>query len=314
MGGIVAVGEGGKGLVRAGAGALGTTNLKAIAAMVGATAAFSCGDAAMKLVSVGLPTGESVFVRGLCSAMLVTMAAFWTGSIYALRRAWVRAMGWRCAGDVGGALFFQAALARMPFADIMGILQLTPLSLTAASALLLGERVGWRRWSAVFFGCIGAWLVIKPGSSSFNAWAILAVLAVASSTLRDVSTRRLDASLSPLVIMMLSQLAVSSAGLACVAFETWALPSLAQLAYLAFASISSMIGHLCVIFSLRSGEVSAVAPFRYAGMAWALLLGLLIWNELPDALSLLGILVLASAGLYTFYREQQLRRLRAGRH
>ena len=82
----------------------------------------------------------------------------------------MRAMGWRGVGDVGSALFFLAALARMPFADLMGILQMTPLSLTAASALFLGEHIGWRRWTAVVTGFAGALLVIKPGSSAFNAW------------------------------------------------------------------------------------------------------------------------------------------------
>jgi len=94
-------------------------------------------------------------------------------------------------------------------------------------------------------------------------------------------------------------------------FETWKVPSAGELFALIFASVFSLLGHLCVISSLRSGEVAAVAPFRYAGIVWAILLGLLIWNQLPDALSLAGILVLISAGLYTFYREQKLRRLRS---
>jgi drug/metabolite transporter (DMT)-like permease len=64
-----------------------------------------------------------------------------------------------------------------------------------------------------------------------------------------------------------------------------------------------------VIYSLRSGEVAAVAPFRYAGIVWAILIGYAIWQQLPDGFSLAGILILVSAGLYTFYREQQLRRL-----
>lgn len=179
-------------------------NLKGIAAMVAATALFTCGDAAMKLVSTSLPTGQTVFLRGVSTVTIVTIAAFWTGAIYRLRNALVRAMGWRSAGDVGSALFFQAALARMPFADLMGILQMTPLSLTAASALFLGEHVGWRRWTAVATGFAGALLVIKPGSSAFNAWALLGVLSVLCGTLRDVSTRRLDVALSPLLIMMLS--------------------------------------------------------------------------------------------------------------
>ena len=72
--------------------------------------------------SSSLPTGETVFLRGVSTVTIVTIAAFWTGAIYRLRDAFVRAMGWRSAGDVGSALFFQAALARMPFADLMGIL------------------------------------------------------------------------------------------------------------------------------------------------------------------------------------------------
>src|SRR5262245_63547907 len=140
--------------------------------MVPATALFTCGDAAMKLVSGSLPTGETVFVRGVSTVTIVTIAAFWTGAVYRLRDELVRAMGWRSVGDVGSALFFQAALARMPFADLMGILQMTPLSLTAASALFLGEQVGWRRWTAVATGFVGALLVIKPGSNAFNAWAL----------------------------------------------------------------------------------------------------------------------------------------------
>jgi drug/metabolite transporter (DMT)-like permease len=290
---------------------LGAGNLKGIAAMVVATAVFTCGDASMKLVSGALPTGECVFVRGLCSALLVGAAAFWTGAILALRRAFVPAMGWRCAGDVGSSLFFQGALARMPFADLMGILQMTPLGLTAASALFLGERVGWRRWTAVAVGLGGALMVIKPGASTFNGWAVFGMLAVLSATARDIATRRLDAALSPLLILALSQLAVAGAALGCAAFERWAMPTAHQLLHLVCASVFSLIGHLCVIYSLRSGEISAVAPFRYAGMLWAILLGFSIWHELPDALSFVGIVILASAGLYTFYREQQLRRLRA---
>ena len=283
-------------------------NLKGIAAMVAATALFTCGDAAMKLVSTSLATGETVFLRGLSTITIVTIAAFWTGAIYRLRDALVPAMGWRSVGDVGSALFFQGALARMPFADLMGILQMTPLSLTAASALFLGEHVGWRRWTAVATGFAGALLVIKPGSSAFNAWALLGVLSVLCGTLRDVSTRRLDVALSPLLIMLLSQLVVAAAGLACLAFEAWKVPSVGELFALVFASVFSLVGHLCVIYSLRSGEMAAVAPFRYAGIVWAILLGFLIWKELPDTLSLGGISILVSAGLYTLYREQQLRR------
>ena len=118
------------------------------------------------------------------------------------------------------------------------------------------------------------------------------MLSVLCGTLRDVSTRRLDVAISPLIIMMLSQIVVAASGLGCWVFETWKMPDLSELLALAFASVFSLVGHLFVIYSLRSGEMAAVAPFRYAGILWAILLGLLIWNQLPDALSLAGICIL----------------------
>ena len=124
-------------------------NLRAIAAMLVSTVLYTCSDAAMKFVSATLPTGEGVFLRSLGTVLLLAMAAGWTGALASLRQAFVPLMFWRGLGDAGNSLCFQAALARMPLADAMGILQLTPLCLTAASALLLGASVGWRRWSAV---------------------------------------------------------------------------------------------------------------------------------------------------------------------
>jgi drug/metabolite transporter (DMT)-like permease len=201
----------------------------------------------------------------------------------------------------------------MPFADIMGVIQLTPLTLTAASALFLGASVGWRRWCAVAAGLFGALLVIKPGSSTFNAWALVALLSVLCGTLRDISTRRLDGSISPLIIMMLSQTAVALVALTTIFFEPWVWPTLLQVAQIALAAVCVLVGHLWIIMSLRTGDIATVAPFRYAGIIWAILLGLVFWGELPDAFTFLGIAILISAGLYTFYRERKLARQAAQR-
>jgi drug/metabolite transporter (DMT)-like permease len=288
-----------------------SSNVRAIAAMVCATAIFTCGDASMKLVAGTLPTGETIFARGIVSFLVLLHVAAWTGQLRSLRRALTPALGLRCLGDMGGAVFFQSALARMKLADIMGIIQLTPLSLTAASALFLGERVGWRRWSAVAVGFCGALLIIKPGSSAFNIAALIAIVSVLSGSLRDISTRRIDKAISPVIILLVSQVAISLAGLGFGAFESWAVPTRANAAHLVLASFCSMIGQLCLIYSVRSGEISAVAPFRYTGMLWAILLGLAIWGELPDGWTFLGILVLISAGLFTLYRERVVGKQRA---
>ncbi|MDX2157265.1 MAG: DMT family transporter [Hyphomicrobiaceae bacterium] len=281
--------------------------LRAITAMILATVAFTLGDAAMKLVAGSVPTGQAVFLRCAGSAMMVSLAAWHLGVITSARRVLVPLMAWRSAGDAGSALFFQAAVARMPFADIVGILQLTPLSLTAASAIFLGAHVGWRRWCAVAAGLIGALLVIKPGTSAFNVWAIFAVGTVLCGTLRDITTRRLDGTISPLVIMMLSQAVVALVALGLATFETWAWPTLAEALLIVFSAALTLAGHLWVIASIRGGDIATVAPFRYAGILWAILIGVLVWGELPDATSAAGIAILIAAGIYTFQRERRAR-------
>ena len=287
----------------------GASNLRGIAAMIAATASFCCGDAVMKLASTTLPTGELIFLRGIVGISIITTVVFASGAAGHVRRALTPIIGLRASGDVGGAMFFQSALARMPFPDLMSILQITPLSLTAASALFLGERVGWRRWTAVAVGMFGALLIIKPGTNAFNWWALAAIGSVLSGTIRDISTRRIDVTIPPQVIMLFSALAVTSAGLACTLIESWQMPSARLMAFMASAAVFSQIGQLCTIIAVRSGEISAVAPFRYTSIVWAILLGLLIWNHLPDTVSLIGICIIVLAGLYAFFREQKLRRL-----
>lgn len=276
--------------------------------MVAATALFCVGDALMKLVATTLPTTETMFVRSMTAAVITCCFAHWSGAFLALRRALTPAMGLRAGGDVTASLFFQAALGRMQFADIMAVLQMAPLMLTAGSAVFLGEKVGWRRWSAVATGLFGAMLIIKPGTNAFAWWSIAAVLAVAFGTLRDIATRRIDPTLPTVLIMALSASAVAIASLCGALIESWAQPSPREFLMLVCAGVLSMLGQLCLITSVRAAEISVVAPFRYAGIVWALILGLAIWGHVPDAIAMLGICAVAAAGIYTFHRESVVRR------
>ncbi len=282
-------------------------NLAAIGAMVLATVAFVLGDAAMRLAAGTLPTGQSIFLRSLTSVLLAAVVAHAMGLLSQLRRALVGWMGWRCVGDAGNSLLFQAALSRMGFADIMGVLQLTPLTLTAASALFLGAQVGWRRWAAVGAGLAGALLVIKPGTSAFTIWAVLAVGSVLCGTLRDIATRKLDAAIATVIILLISQAAVALAGLGLALFQGLVWPSPRDGALVVFAGVMTLLGHLGMIISLRIGEISAVAPFRYASVVWAIIVGVVLFREVPDGWSLAGMAILVTAGLYAFHRERKVR-------
>jgi drug/metabolite transporter (DMT)-like permease len=284
----------------------GTT--RGIVAMVTATAIFCCGDAMMKLAATTLPTTQTMFVRSLTASVLVFTFAWATGAFVEVRRALSGAMALRAGSDATASLLFQAALGRMHFADIMAVLQITPLTLTAGSALFLGERVGWRRWSAVAVGLLGALLIVKPGTSGFNWWAIAAILSVIAAAARDISTRRIDTRLPTPLILGFSSAAVTLVSLGGCLFETWTMPQVWILFMLLLAGVCSMLGQLCVITAVRSAEISVVAPFRYAGIIWALMLGFAIWGHIPDLPAMVGIVAVMAAGIYTFHRERVLQR------
>lgn len=282
-------------------------NLGAIGAMVLSTVLYTLSDTAMKLASETVPTGQAIVMRSAGSVAILLAAAVASGVAGQIREAFNRIMLWRTLGDAGNSLCFQAALARMPLADTMGILQLSPLSLTAASALFLGAHVGWRRWSAVLVGFIGALLVIKPGTSAFNIYALLVVLSVLCGSLRDLSTRKLDPALSPLVILLISQVGVGVVALGTAAFSPWHWPTLGAYVHLGIAAAFIAAGHIAGIAAIRHSDLAVVAPFRYAGILWAVLSGYLVWGHVPDFSASIGILVLVLAGLYTLRRERHLR-------
>ena len=284
-------------------------NLKGIVAMSAAMASFACGDTLMKIVSAALPTSELLFIRGLCVTTASIAAALAMGAFTELRAAMSGAMALRAGGDVAGGWLFQSGLARMAYPDLMAITQLNPLTITAASALFLGEKVGWRRWSATLVGLVGVLVIIRPGSSAFNWWALAGVASVLAATVRDLATRRVDRRVPPILIMTLSAGAVTVASLSVAPFVVWSWPAWSTLAMLVGAAIFSLIGQLCVIMAMRTGEVSAVAPFRYTIIVFAILSGILVFDHVPDGPTLIGIVIVAAAGLYTFFREQKLRRL-----
>ena len=279
--------------------------------MMMATLMFCLGDTLMKLAAGVLPTTETMFVRSLVATIVVAVAAGFGGQLQQWRQALNGAMALRAGGDVGASLLFQSALARMQFADIMGVNQLQTLSLTAGSALFLGETVGWRRWSAVGVGLLGGMLIIKPGTSAFNWWAIAAVGAVLMATTREIATRKIPATAPVAVIMIISSGAVTLVSLAGALVQSWSMPGTAELLMMIGAGFFSLGGQFCMISSIRAAEMSVVAPFRYFAMIWALLLGFGIWRHIPDVYSLLGICAISAAGIYTFHRERQLQIKRA---
>lgn len=282
-------------------------NVLGILAMMGAMAAFAFGDALMKLSTEQMPAGESIFLRGTMAAAMVWTLAIRSGAITHIDKLANRYLPYRTLGDMGGTFLFVPAMPYIQLAEAAAIMQTNPLAVTAAAALFLGEKVGWRRWSATAIGFLGALLIIQPGSSSFT-WASISILAcVASAVMRDIVTRKLVG----VPNVLITATAVTStliASFAFAAFETWQWPTVFDFMRLAAAAVLMLGAQMLVVTSIRSGDVSAVVPFRYSAMLWTLLLSAIIWHYVPNSVTMLGIVIVSGAGLYTFYREQSLRR------
>lgn len=281
-----------------------SSNARGILAMLGAMALFICGDAAMKVVGEKLPTGETVFLRGLVATVTIWTIIIVSGAIRDIGKAWSKPMALRSLGDLIGITCFQTGLAHLPFADVSAILQINPLMVTAAAAIFLGEKVGWRRWTATAVGLVGVLMIIRPGSSAFNPWSLILILASMGGTLRDLATRKIAADVPLPLIIAFSTAIITLLSPAMLMFEKWTAPTFLQAVSLGFSALCMLAGLYFVAYSVRTGEIAAVVPYRYSSILWAILLSMLIWGHMPDRWTLGGIAILMGAGLYTFHREQ----------
>lgn len=288
-------------------------NLLAIAAVIGAGFCLICSDACLRIASAELPLGEVIAGRSIVGCALLGFAA-WTQSALRWHPGIVApAVGLRVLGEVGAALFFIAAILRMPFANAAAILQFIPLVTTVVAAWLFAERVGWQRWCAGAAGLVGVLLVLQPGTSGFTWWSLLAVAAMLCMSLRDLATTRIDRSVPTLMIGTVSAAGVAVGGFALYPFAPWSWPTGEAVLLVVASGVFVAGGFYCMVQAMRLGEISAVAPFRYGTMLWALLIGIVLWGEMPNLLAIAGILIVVAAGLAMLAHERRLMRARLAR-
>ena len=278
--------------------------------MAVAMAAFTMNDAITKTVTSEMNFGEVILLRGMFAVVLIAALAYQQRAIRPLRTLIMKPVALRVAGEVGGTLSFLAAIANLPLANTAAIFQALPLAITLGAAVIFREPVGWRRWLAITAGFIGVLIIVRPGFEGFNLFSLLALVAVVFCAVRDLATKRIPADIPSLFITLLTTITVTMAG-ALVLFPLggWATPSGRSLALLGLAAVLLLIGYQCVIMALRVGDISAVAPFRYSALLWALLLGYLVFGDVPDALMVTGASIIVLSGLYAFYRERIRNRL-----
>jgi S-adenosylmethionine uptake transporter len=272
-------------------------------------AGYALNDTCIKALADTMPLGQVLFLRGVLTSILIGAWVGWHGlwRVHLSRRDWSR-VALRTLGEVGAAYFFISALFHMPLANAVAVLQAIPLTVALAAALFLGEPLGWRRLSAILLGFVGVLLIIRPGPDGFNIYALYALMAVAAVTLRDLSTRRLDGSVPTMTVVLFASLGVTVLGAGLGGSEVWT-PVTAQAATLLVASAAFITGaYVCSVMVMRVGDIGVIAPFRYTGLLWSMLLGLLAFGDFPGPVTLLGAGIVVAAGVFTFYRERALAR------
>jgi len=200
------------------------------------------------------------------------------------------------------SLFF-TGLARMELAEATALMDVAPLIITVLAALVLREQVGPRRWAAVAVGFLGALVILRPGMEVFQPAALPVLLAAFCLAAYQIATRMMGAVDSIWTTMLYTTLfgaVVSTAILPMV----WQTPPLALLPLLAGIGLIGFAGHLCLVWALGQAPASVLAPFNYTQMVWSVLLGWLIFAELPDAATVAGAAIIIAAGLYVWHRER----------
>lgn len=280
-------------------------NLRGIALMLSAMALFAVEDMFLKWAAADLPVGQIVFVSGLFG-----MAVFWgmawrQGQPILGRAALHPAVLARNFGEMAGTFAYITALASVPLSTVSAVLQAMPLAVTMAAALFMGERVGWRRWTAIAVGFAGVLTVIRPGFDGFRPEALWVLITVAGLALRDLATRAIPPGCSTAQVSAWGLGAVTALGLMMMAAGGGAvLPDLPQVATLFGALAFGTAGYWAITGASRTGEVSVVAPFRYSRLVFALLIGGFVFAEPPDAPTLFGAALIIGSGLYAFARER----------
>ncbi|MCL7408633.1 DMT family transporter [Marivivens donghaensis] len=287
-------------------------NVRGALMMAVAMLAFSSNDAAMKSLSGELPLFQAIFLRGIVTTIAMIILAGLFGQLrLRLGRQDFILICVRSLAEVAAAWTFLTALFNMQLANVTAILQALPLVMTFAGALFLKEPIGWRRLSASIIGFVGVLMIVQPGGESFNIYSIYALLSVGLIVIRDLAARRMSRDVPSMFAATFAAGTVTAfAGFGSMFIE-WTPVTGHSAALLSGAATAVLIGYLMSVTAMRVGEISFVAPFRYVGLLASLILGVVIFGQLPSTLALLGCVVVVGSGLFIFRRERQLSEVEA---
>jgi drug/metabolite transporter (DMT)-like permease len=209
----------------------------------------------------------------------------------------------RAACMVGSMLFFIFALRLLPIADASAIGFVSPLMITALSVPMLGEVVGIRRWTAIVVGLLGVLVVIRPGTTAFQPAALLVIASSLVWSMASILTRRIAGRDDTAATMLWTGI-VGVAMLSCAAPFGFIWPGWGWLTLNLALGVIVTLGQYFMVHAYRHAGAALLAPFSYIQLLWATISGYLLFDALPDRLTLLGAAIITASGLYTIHRER----------
>jgi drug/metabolite transporter (DMT)-like permease len=273
-----------------------------IVLMLTGIAGFAVMDAIIKWLTADYSVPQIVALRSWFGLPLLLLFALHEGGFKALRtRRPLVHIGRYCLVLILSFSFFWA-LSQMKLVDAIAITFAAPIFIAVFSVVLLKEPVGPHRWAAIGVGFCGVLIMLRPGMGVFEWAAVVVIGSVLAYSLLMITTRAFKSTESTAALMLYPQLGMSLTGIVFAPLF-WVTPSLGDLGLFALAGIFGSVGVMCLTHAFRLAPVATVSPFEYSALIWATLLGYLMWGELPDGYTLVGVGFVISSGLYIIYRE-----------
>lgn len=283
-------------------------NIRGSVLMVAAMAGFALEDMFIKRATQSLPVGEVLMIFGLCGMLAFMALTRMRGQRIVHPAVLSRPMIVKAVMEVMGRLGYTLGIALTPLSNASAILQATPLVVVAGAALLFGEKVGPRRWSAILIGFVGVLIVLRPGMEGFVPAALFTVMGMLGFAGRDLATRAAPPVLSNMQLGIYGFAMLIPTGGAILAYTGGAaVPGVAAAGQLLAASAFGVAAYWGLTAAMRIGEVAVVTPFRYTRLIFALILGVLVFGERPDAATLIGAAIIIASGVYTLVRQRRAR-------
>lgn len=273
-----------------------------IAIMLAGMLLFSLNDTMGKWLVATYSVGQVIALRS-AAALLVLAPLLWRGGLRPLLRVERPGMqALRVILSTAEVYCFYYAVMYLPLADVMTYWLAAPIYVAALSPVLLGERVGWRRWTAIFIGFAGVMVALEPSAATLTAPALISVVGSFAFAFMMLSARALRGTADKTLVFWQTAGALAL-GLVSAPFG-WVAPDARDLALLSMLGVVAMVAHMCVNRAMKLADAATVAPLQYTLLFWAVVFGWLVFGDVPRPVMVLGAAIIVASGLFIFHRER----------